>query len=121
MTDIIELAYGLLWSASCDRSTHDGHAVYLARKALLEHLDKDGQARGITAARDAMAKNPPFCIICANGNDLPEGANCPSCRRTGPAIHDHGLRLRDVKNSEVRSAISPAERPHVEKTGEVQS
>lgn len=46
------------------------------------------------------------CIICANGNDLPEGETCPSCKRVGPAIHDHGLRLRDVSNAEVRAAVS---------------
>jgi hypothetical protein len=56
----IELAYGLLWSVGIDRATHDGQALYLARKALLEHLDKDGQARGITAARDAMTNTPPL-------------------------------------------------------------
>jgi hypothetical protein len=49
--DAMELAYGLLWMVGCDRSTKDGQALYLARKALYERLDKAGQFRGITAAR----------------------------------------------------------------------
>lgn len=56
----IELAYGLLWIVGCDRSTKDGQALYLARKALLGRLDKDGQARGITAAREAIDADPPL-------------------------------------------------------------
>ncbi len=52
----VELAYGLLWTTSCDRATSNGKALYLARKALLEQLDKDGQARGITVAREALQK-----------------------------------------------------------------
>lgn len=56
----IELAYGLLWIIGCDRSTKDGNALYLARKALYERLDRDGQARGITAAREALERNPPL-------------------------------------------------------------
>lgn len=55
----VELAYGLLWIVGCDRSTPNGNALYFARKALYEKLDKDGQARGITAARDLLEKNPP--------------------------------------------------------------
>jgi hypothetical protein len=50
----IELAYGLLWMVGCDRSTKAGEALYLARKALYERLDRAGQARGITAARSAI-------------------------------------------------------------------
>jgi hypothetical protein len=50
----MELAYGLLWVVGCDRSTKNGNALYLARKALYECLDRDGQARGITAAREAL-------------------------------------------------------------------
>jgi hypothetical protein len=50
----IELAYGLLWMVGCDRSTKQGEALYLARKALYERLDRAGQARGITAARAAI-------------------------------------------------------------------
>lgn len=46
------------------------------------------------------------CIMCANGRDLPEGEKCAACGRVGPAIHDHGLRLRDVSNAEVRAALS---------------
>lgn len=56
----IELAYGLLWIVGCDRSHKDGQSLYLARKALYERLDRDGQARGITAARDAIAGAPPL-------------------------------------------------------------
>jgi hypothetical protein len=46
------------------------------------------------------------CILCANGRDLPEGEMCQSCHRVGPAIHDHGLRLRAVSNEEVRQAVT---------------
>lgn len=49
-----ELAYGLLWMVGCDRSTKAGEALYLARKALYETMDRAGQARGITAARAAL-------------------------------------------------------------------
>lgn len=49
-----ELAYGLLWMVGCDRSTKAGEALYLARKALYEKMDRAGQARGITAARTAL-------------------------------------------------------------------
>lgn len=56
MTDreAAELAYGLLWMVGCDRSTKGGEALYLARKALYEKMDRAGQARGITAARAAL-------------------------------------------------------------------
>ncbi len=47
----IELAYGLLWHVPVDTRTSAGRNTSLARKALLGLLDKDGQARGITAAR----------------------------------------------------------------------
>jgi hypothetical protein len=52
--DAMELAYGLLWMVGCDRSTKVGEALYLARKALYEKMDRAGQARGITAAREAL-------------------------------------------------------------------
>lgn len=56
MTDrnAMELAYGLLWMVGCDRSTKVGEALYLARKGLYEKMDRAGQARGITAAREAL-------------------------------------------------------------------
>jgi hypothetical protein len=56
----IELAYGLLWVVGCDRSTRNGNALYLARKAIYELLDRDGQARGITAAREALKVTLPL-------------------------------------------------------------
>lgn len=58
----IELAYGLLWMVGCDKSTKRGEALYLARKALYERLDRQGQAKGITAAREAVGVHhiPPF-------------------------------------------------------------
>lgn len=59
-SEAIELAYGLLWVVGCDRSTKDGQALYLARKALYERLDRAGQARGITAAREALEAQPPL-------------------------------------------------------------
>lgn len=49
-----EIAYGLLWMVGCDRSTTAGEALYLARKALYEKMDRAGQVRGITAARAAL-------------------------------------------------------------------
>jgi len=52
---------------------------------------------------DRMAQ---LCIARANGNDLPEGETCAVCRRVGPAIHDHGLRLRDVSDAEVKAALT---------------
>jgi hypothetical protein len=51
-----ELAYGLLWMVGCDRSTKAGEALYLARKALYEKMDRAGQARGITAAQQALGQ-----------------------------------------------------------------
>lgn len=59
-SEAMELAYGLLWVVGCDRSTPNGQALYLARKALYEKLDKAGQARGITAAREALEAQPPL-------------------------------------------------------------
>lgn len=53
-SDAMELAYGLLWMVGCDRSTKRGEALYLARRALYEKMSRDGQARGITAARSAL-------------------------------------------------------------------
>lgn len=54
----IELVYGLLWQLpSRARETLVG--VRLARQALLAQLDKAGQARGITAARQLLAAADP--------------------------------------------------------------
>lgn len=53
--DAIELAYGLLWCMSIDRETPNGLLASEARQALLLHLDRDGQARGISAARATLA------------------------------------------------------------------
>jgi len=47
----IELAYGLLWHVAIDRRDPDLAYVSLARRTLLEQLDRDGQRRGIEAAR----------------------------------------------------------------------
>jgi hypothetical protein len=47
----IELAYGLLWHISTDNRTWNGLATQTARETLLAQLDRDGQARGITAAK----------------------------------------------------------------------
>lgn len=54
---------------------------------------------------DYLDRMAQLCIACASGNDLPEGKTCSVCHRVGPAIHDHGLRLRDVSNAEVRAAL----------------
>jgi hypothetical protein len=53
----IELAYGLLWHCSSDRRSGDGLAMQVARQALLDQLDRDGQARGIAAARAAIERS----------------------------------------------------------------
>lgn len=64
----IELAYGLLWlgadgvSENPDRHKRPGFDLLcwnIARKTLLEHLDKAGQARGIEAARSLTAGDDP--------------------------------------------------------------
>jgi hypothetical protein len=52
----IELAYGLIWYVPVDKATEAGRCVSLARLALLEQLDRDGQARGITAARKMIER-----------------------------------------------------------------
>jgi hypothetical protein len=59
--EAIELAYGLLWVVGCDRSTPGGNALYLARKALLEQLDRAGQGRGISAARKVLKDEEAGC------------------------------------------------------------
>ncbi len=63
----VELTYGLLWIVGCDRSTKNGNALYLARKALYEQLDKAGQARGIDAARKHLEANP-YVAAPSNGD-----------------------------------------------------
>jgi hypothetical protein len=50
----IEIIYGLLWLVEVDTSTVSGMAASLARKTLLEMIDKDGQARGISIAKRAV-------------------------------------------------------------------
>jgi hypothetical protein len=53
----IELSYGLLWHCSSDRRSGDGLAMQVARQALLYQLNRDGQARGIAAARAAIERS----------------------------------------------------------------
>ena len=59
----LELAYGLLWLGADDASENPerhkrpgwDHACWnAARRVLLHHLDRAGQARGIEAARQMM-------------------------------------------------------------------
>jgi hypothetical protein len=52
VTDLetIGLAYGLLWLAP-DKDER----VALARKVLMERLDRDSKIRGVHAAQDALA------------------------------------------------------------------
>jgi hypothetical protein len=52
--EAIELAYGLLWGTPVYTRTPEGLAISLARQALLDQLDGDGQARGIARARKAF-------------------------------------------------------------------
>jgi hypothetical protein len=54
MADDVELAYGMLWHASGVRGRWAMEAVDAARKELLRHIDKPGQARGITNARELL-------------------------------------------------------------------
>ena len=65
----IELAYGLLWCMSVNRRAPNGWLASEARKALLAQLDKDGQARGIMAARAFLEEDAETS---EHGNDLPE-------------------------------------------------
>jgi hypothetical protein len=51
ITDAVELAYGLLWHVTFSNRTPAGQAIHGARKALLEQIDRDGQRRGIEAAK----------------------------------------------------------------------
>ena len=64
----VELAYGLLWlgadtvSENPDRHKRPGwdEACWnAARRVLLHHLDRAGQARGIEAARQMMTGDEP--------------------------------------------------------------
>lgn len=50
----IELAYGLLWHCPGDNRTWHGMAMRQARQELLTQLNHDGQARGISAARELL-------------------------------------------------------------------
>ncbi len=90
-TDTIELAYGLLWTLEIDTTTAEGAQLSKARRNLLVLLDKQGQSRGITAARTALANSHPprwmdkhdfvpavgngsigqFCAVCGYGRDEP--------------------------------------------------
>lgn len=54
----IELAYGLLWHCKLDNRTWSGLAMQAARQVLLEQIDRDGQARGITLARTLLELRP---------------------------------------------------------------
>jgi hypothetical protein len=50
----IEIIYGLLWLMEIDTTTVTGMAASLARKTVLEMVDKDGQERGISIAKRAV-------------------------------------------------------------------
>ena len=59
----IELAYGLLWLVPIDKRLRaEDHMISLARKTLLEELDRDGQARGITAAREMFGDEDQILV-----------------------------------------------------------
>ena len=45
--------------ATLDLRTPGGRAIRLARQALLQHIDRAGQARGITLARQALELSRP--------------------------------------------------------------
>lgn len=61
----IEMAYGLLWRITIDMQSRPGWLTYQARQALLELLDRDGQARGIEAARllEESRNNPRLAVV----------------------------------------------------------
>jgi hypothetical protein len=88
MTHAIELAYGLLWIAGFDRSAKDGSALYLARNALYEQLDKEGQSRGIAAARQAVNQSldetSQFLAEVQMRNALQAWLSCPADKRPSP-------------------------------------
>lgn len=59
LAEAVELAYGLLWSMVAARpGDYDLAAAREARRALVHHLDRAGQARGIEAARKALGPMP---------------------------------------------------------------
>ena len=54
LASAIELAYGLLWLPPVDREEAGGWLASEARKVLLRQIGRDGQARGIEAARPML-------------------------------------------------------------------
>jgi hypothetical protein len=46
------------------------------------HEANEARARALIAELVA-ATSPVACVICANGNDLPDGEECPTCARIG--------------------------------------
>jgi len=55
--------------------------------------------------REQAAQANANCIICANGNDLPEGEHCRACGREGEAF---GLRAAVIK---ARGRYEPPSKP----------
>jgi hypothetical protein len=55
LADTVEFAYGLLWhAAGAARHVPTTVVVGAARQELLKRIDKAGQARGISKAREAL-------------------------------------------------------------------
>lgn len=59
----IETIYGLLWLMDIDKATANGRAASHARTIALREIDKEGQARGIEAARKLMDVFPSGFFI----------------------------------------------------------
>lgn len=76
----LETVYGLLWSMPIDTTTLNGRAASLARKLLLEELDKEGQARGIDAARLLLDVLPSGTLTKATRDMNAKAAFAPKSR-----------------------------------------
>lgn len=76
----LETVYGLLWSMPIDTTTLNGRAASLARNLLLEEIDKDGQARGIEAARVLLGVLPSEALTKAARDMNAKAAFAPKSR-----------------------------------------
>jgi hypothetical protein len=106
-SDTIELAYGLLWTLDIDTLTDEGRRLSMARKALLGTMDKQGQERGITAARAALTDGQP-CGEC----HLKPGERCDICGKrastiTPPNLPGHDETMAGLNSLSIRAPSLP--------------
>lgn len=73
-------------------------------KGLVPLLD-EALSQHHQAAMTEIRESGELCIICANGNDLPDGEQCPTCGRGGTAT---GLRAAVIK---ARGRMEPPKVP----------